>query len=176
MGVEPYLIASAFRGALAQRLVRKVCAACRRPVEPTPQELAQLKRELGETGAPIFYRGAGCTECKQTGFRGRTAILELLLVDEALREFIVRRASRIGDPRSHGQTGPLAAAIRLAQGRAGNHHSRRGAAGDACGRFGGIVFSCVKWVDQVYTTQRGPTERITRYNDAAYCGHASLRK
>jgi len=115
MGVEPYLIASAFRGALAQRLVRKVCAACRRPVEPTPQELAQLERELGlaavadftksrlpgvqdaakaaETGAPVFCRGTGCTDCKQTGFRGRTAILELLLVDEVLREFIVRRAS-----------------------------------------------------------------------------------
>jgi type II secretory ATPase GspE/PulE/Tfp pilus assembly ATPase PilB-like protein len=106
MGVEPYLIASAFRGALAQRLVRKVCVACRRPVEPTPQELSQLKRELGDAsqpGAPVpcvFYRGAGCTDCKQTGFRGRTAISELLIVGEALREFIVRRASA-ADIRGH---------------------------------------------------------------------------
>jgi len=109
MGVEPYLIASTFRGALAQRLVRKVCAACRRAVEPTPQEREQLERELGNpaqppaapaNGAParapappVFYRGAGCTECKQTGFRGRTAILELLLADDTLREFVVRRAT-----------------------------------------------------------------------------------
>ena len=93
MGVESYLIASALRGALAQRLVRKVCNACRRAVVPERDEAMQLQRELGKAAEPVLYRGAGCTECKQTGYRGRTAILELLLMDEEMREFLARRAS-----------------------------------------------------------------------------------
>ena len=93
MGVEPYLIASALRGSLAQRLVRKVCHACQRTVEPTSEELAQLRRELPDAAAPTFCRGGGCVECKQTGYRGRTAIVELLVVDDSLRDFVARRAS-----------------------------------------------------------------------------------
>ena len=109
-----YLIASTLRGALAQRLVRKVCNACRQTVQPTREEIAQLQRELGKPGSnaegsmllgkpvhassgaplrPSLCRGAGCTECKQTGYRGRTGILELLLMDENLRDFVVRRTS-----------------------------------------------------------------------------------
>jgi type II secretory ATPase GspE/PulE/Tfp pilus assembly ATPase PilB-like protein len=93
MGVEPYLIASALCGSLAQRLVRKVCIACRKRVEHTREELALLHRELGTTVTPTMYRGQGCSECKNTGYRGRTAILELLVMDESLCNFVTQRAS-----------------------------------------------------------------------------------
>ena len=93
MGVEPYLIASALCGTLAQRLVRMVCTSCREKVQPTREELAQLHGEIGTAVTPTMYRGHGCSECKDTGYRGRTAILELLVMDETLRDFVTQRAS-----------------------------------------------------------------------------------
>ena len=136
MGVEPYLIASAFRGALAQRLVRKVCVACRRPVEPdaagtgAAQARAGRNRRAGLLPRRRLHgmqadRLPRADRDPRTAARGRGAAR-------------VHRAARlgVGDPRSHGRTGPVAAAVRLAQSRAGNHHARRGAAGDACGRLG----------------------------------------
>jgi len=93
MGVEPYLIASTLCGTLAQRLVRVVCNSCREKVEPTREELAQLHAEIGTAVTPTMYRGSGCSECKNTGYRGRTAILELLVMDERLRNFVTQRAS-----------------------------------------------------------------------------------
>jgi type II secretory ATPase GspE/PulE/Tfp pilus assembly ATPase PilB-like protein len=93
MGIETYLIASALRGAAAQRLVRKVCPACAHPVQPTPEELSQLRDELGPEVVPAMRAGRGCPECKGTGLRGRTAVLELMTLDETLREMIAQRAS-----------------------------------------------------------------------------------
>jgi type II secretory ATPase GspE/PulE/Tfp pilus assembly ATPase PilB-like protein len=93
MGVQPYLIASAARGILGQRLVRKVCTACGEPVKPSEAQLAQIGRELGAEMEVKLYRGRGCSECNGTGYRGRTAILELLTVDEDLRDLILQRAS-----------------------------------------------------------------------------------
>ena len=95
MGVEPYLAASALRGIMAQRLVRKICLSCKEPVQTSPEQLAGLRRELGEIGAPVLYHGRGCRECRQTGFRGRTAIAELLLVDDRVRDCILHRASAV---------------------------------------------------------------------------------
>jgi type II secretion system protein E len=91
MGVEPYLAASALRGIVAQRLVRRICTACREPRRPSSQELARLREELGEFEDPSLYHGRGCAECMHTGFKGRTAIAEILLVDDALREAILAR-------------------------------------------------------------------------------------
>jgi len=93
MGVPPYLIASAARGILGQRLVRKVCVACGEQVQPSEAQLAQIKRELGAETEVTLYRGQGCSECTGTGYRGRTAILELLIVDDGLRDLILQRAS-----------------------------------------------------------------------------------
>jgi len=92
MGVESYLIASALRGVLAQRLVRRICPSCKEEFEPTEAQLLQLKRELGTDVQPVLSRGRGCSDCKGTGFLGRTAIIELLDVDESLRDFILQRA------------------------------------------------------------------------------------
>lgn len=104
MGVPPYLAASALRGIIAQRLVRRICPACKEPYPPGPEDIFELKRELGDIGKPTLYHGAGCRECRQTGFKGRTAIAELLLVTDDLRECILERASasdirRVAGPR-----------------------------------------------------------------------------
>jgi general secretion pathway protein E len=86
MGVEPYLLASSLLGVLAQRLVRTLCPACRAPAAPSAGE----QRILGDLGAaPAHLHAApGCPECNGTGFRGRTGVYELLLVDDAIRRGI----------------------------------------------------------------------------------------
>jgi type II secretory ATPase GspE/PulE/Tfp pilus assembly ATPase PilB-like protein len=92
MGVEPYLAASALRGIVAQRLVRNICPDCRQRHEPLPDELAQLSYLVGDRGDVTLYEGAGCRECRRTGYRGRTAIAELVMVNDAVRASILRRA------------------------------------------------------------------------------------
>jgi len=84
MGVEPYLLASTLAGVLAQRLVRKLCPACRSPHEPDAAE-----RSAFAGGAPErIYRAVGCAACNFTGYKGRTGIYELLTVDEDLRRLV----------------------------------------------------------------------------------------
>ena len=87
MGVETYLMASSLLGVLAQRLVRCLCPACRAASPPTAGEAALL-RELGLPAEQALYRPVGCAECGDSGYRGRTGIYELMLVDETLRRLI----------------------------------------------------------------------------------------
>jgi len=87
MGVEPYLLASSLLGVLAQRLVRTLCPACRRPAQPTPGE-ALLLAGLGLDPSRPTYGAAGCPECGHTGYRGRTGVYELIVVDDAMRRLI----------------------------------------------------------------------------------------
>ena len=90
MGVEDYLLASSLLGVLAQRLVRKVCSKCRRPAEVT----AAVMREIGGNGAAgEVYEGEGCDDCARTGYRGRSGIFELLLVNDVIRPLILKRSS-----------------------------------------------------------------------------------
>ncbi len=91
MGVEDYLLASSLLGVLAQRLVRRLCQACRQPVEAGPDLLRELPAAAGG-GEPAVYREVGCRECAGTGFRGRTGIYELLQVDDHIRKLILARA------------------------------------------------------------------------------------
>jgi general secretion pathway protein E len=92
MGAEPYLIASVLTGALAQRLVRRVCQSCRTPYEADPADLLALGVSLSANRGPLF-RGAGCTDCRGTGYRGRTGIYELFAVNEDVRSLILRKAA-----------------------------------------------------------------------------------
>jgi type IV pilus assembly protein PilB len=91
MGVEPYQFVSALNCVLAQRLVRLICSHCKRPVRVDPKLLEEsaLDPALAETHA--FYEGAGCIECGGTGFKGRTAICELLDLSDRIREMILDR-------------------------------------------------------------------------------------
>lgn len=85
MGVEDYLIASAVIGVMAQRLVRKVCQECRRPYAPD----AAIREKHGLGPDAQFFRGAGCRACLNTGYRGRTVVGELLVVDEAVQRAVL---------------------------------------------------------------------------------------
>ena len=88
MGVEPYLMASALNGVVAQRLARTICPACRTTYMPDRTLLAQAG--WAENGPRVFYRGAGCKKCHDTGFQGRAGIYEVLEVDEELYGLIHR--------------------------------------------------------------------------------------
>lgn len=93
MGVEQYLIASALKGVIAQRLVRRICPHCREEYTPTREE--QQKLQLPFSSARRFSRGRGCPRCFHTGYRGRTAVFEILIITPELR-----RAIADGVPRS----------------------------------------------------------------------------
>ena len=92
MGVEPYNFVSSLNCVLAQRLVRLLCPLCKRLYEPTAEELheAGLRPEDVVTGQ-VFFRSVGCDSCNHTGYRGRTAIHELLDMSDQIREMIIER-------------------------------------------------------------------------------------
>jgi general secretion pathway protein E len=92
MGIEPYLLASSLLGVLAQRLVRVLCPHCRRSAPPTEAE-AQLLAKMGLTGIASLCAPAGCEQCNQSGYRGRTGIYELLQVNEVTRKLIHENAT-----------------------------------------------------------------------------------
>ena len=94
LGVEPYLVSSSLIAVLAQRLVRRVCPDCKTEYEPAPQELRTLgllQESLPKGGK--YYVGAGCDRCFQTGYRGRTGIYELMMINEEIQELIHSRKS-----------------------------------------------------------------------------------
>jgi type II secretory ATPase GspE/PulE/Tfp pilus assembly ATPase PilB-like protein len=93
MGVEAYLISSSLEGVLAQRLVRRICSQCRveSPVSPALHDRMETLGARKIEG--MFYRGAGCEECRGTGYRGRIGIFELLPIDTELREMILQKRS-----------------------------------------------------------------------------------
>ncbi|GAB4269629.1 MAG: hypothetical protein Kow0092_23730 [Deferrisomatales bacterium] len=92
MGVAPFLLAPTLLGILGQRLVRRICSQCKKPYEPKAVELREAGVEELQ-GQVTFHRGAGCGACGGTGYKGRTAVYELLEVDEPIRELITQRAS-----------------------------------------------------------------------------------
>jgi type IV pilus assembly protein PilB len=91
MGVEPYQFVSALNCVLAQRLVRTICAHCRRPATITREMLEESGLDPALTQRQTFYEGAGCIECGGTGYKGRTAICELLDLTDRIREMILER-------------------------------------------------------------------------------------
>ena len=91
IGIEPYLVTSAVHLVMAQRLVRRICPHCKEPYEPDPKAVMAL---VGETRkGTVFYRGAGCKQCKGRGFLGRTAIFEMLEITPELSELVMKRVS-----------------------------------------------------------------------------------
>ena len=92
MGAEPYLIASALRCAMSQRLVRNICPHCRETYKASPEIIARLDPKGKLEGKLELSRGKGCRYCFMTGYRGRTVISELLPIDEALKRNILDRA------------------------------------------------------------------------------------
>ncbi|MFN3409092.1 MAG: GspE/PulE family protein [Limisphaerales bacterium] len=95
MGVEPFLISSTLMAVLGQRLVRRVCKNCRTPFEPTEAQLALLNLSPHDLGDKVFYYGRGCSNCNDTGYKGRKGIYELLVISEAIRALINERAPTV---------------------------------------------------------------------------------
>jgi type II secretory ATPase GspE/PulE/Tfp pilus assembly ATPase PilB-like protein len=98
MGCEPYRVASVLTGVLAQRLVRRICPACRAPDQPDSAELLALGVTDG-TGVELF-RGKGCEDCRGTGYRGRSGVYELFRISEETRSLVVRKPPA-GELRRH---------------------------------------------------------------------------
>ena len=92
IGVEPYLIASALKGVISQRLVRRICPSCKEAYTPDPQEVKDMG--LSPSVPHMFYRGAGCPDCFDTGYRGRAAVFEILTVSREIRDLISAGAGR----------------------------------------------------------------------------------
>ena len=92
IGVEPYLIASALKGIISQRLVRRICPQCKEEYTPSPEELENIgvKPEEGL----CFYRGKGCPNCFNTGYRGRIAVFEMLPINRSVRSMISEKRAR----------------------------------------------------------------------------------
>ena len=93
MGIEPYVIASALLGVVAQRLVRRLCPHCRRQYTPDPDTLRTLNISEADAAQFAFYKATGCEECNHTGYRGRIALYEVMRVTDKVRRLIAQKAS-----------------------------------------------------------------------------------
>jgi len=93
LGVEPYLVSSSLIAIIAQRLVRKVCPDCKKPFDPSAHELKELGLGKMENTSGKFFVGEGCERCFQTGYRGRTGIYEMMLIDSEIQNLIYKQES-----------------------------------------------------------------------------------
>ncbi len=93
MGVPPFLITATVEAILAQRLVRRICLECRKEVEPTEENLVELKLTQEDVKGRKFYRGQGCNSCNNTGYKGRVGLFELMIIDDELRDMIMANAT-----------------------------------------------------------------------------------
>jgi general secretion pathway protein E len=108
MGVEPFLVASSLMAMMAQRLVRRVCQHCREAYHPTAEELKEVgltPEDVARAGNPTIYRAKGCEACGGSGYRGRTGIYELLMVDDDIRQLTLKNVDSSSIKRSGVQKG-----------------------------------------------------------------------
>ena len=92
MGVEPFLICSSLSGVLSQRLIRRVCKNCKVEYDPTDEDLERLQLTREEVAGHKFCYGKGCKKCNNTGYKGRKALVELMVIDNSIRELIYANA------------------------------------------------------------------------------------
>ena len=93
LGVEPFLITATLEGIIAQRLVRKICESCKTAFEPNESQLMDLLLTPEDVKGKKFYYGRGCNRCNKTGYRGRTALFEVMTFNDELRDLIMNQAS-----------------------------------------------------------------------------------
>ena len=93
MGIPTFLITATVQGVLAQRLVRKICEDCKSDFEPSPEMLMEINLKPPDVVGKSFYYGRGCERCNNTGYKGRTGIYELLIINEDIRDLIMSNAS-----------------------------------------------------------------------------------
>ena len=95
MGIEPFLVATATQLIAAQRLVRRICSQCKEAVEMTPQALANLGYKKDEIGSFSVYKGRGCEKCNNTGYKGRVGLIEVMQIDDDIRDLILAGGTAI---------------------------------------------------------------------------------
>jgi type IV pilus assembly protein PilB len=93
LGLEPFLITATLEGIVAQRLVRTICPRCKEAFEPTEEMLQELGLTPDDVSGRTFFHGTGCDYCRGTGYSGRIAIFEIMLLDDELRDMIMQRRS-----------------------------------------------------------------------------------
>jgi len=93
LGLEAFLITATLEAIIAQRLVRRICVNCKTEYKPTEEQLMELELKPEDVGDRVFFYGKGCDYCNNTGYRGRIGIYEIMVLDDQLRELIMRQAS-----------------------------------------------------------------------------------
>jgi len=93
MGVEPFLVASSVNCIIAQRLARRICASCKREIEPPAEALRDLGVKMEEIGTFPVYEGTGCMTCSNTGYKGRVALYEVMPITDEIKELVLAGAS-----------------------------------------------------------------------------------
>jgi general secretion pathway protein E len=89
MGIEPYLLSSTIIGVVAQRLVRRICPDCKVSYEPSDRELQNVGLKREDLVKGVLYKGAGCSSCFNSGYRGRHGLYEMMTVNNAIKKQIV---------------------------------------------------------------------------------------
>jgi type IV pilus assembly protein PilB len=95
MGIEPFLVATSVQLIAAQRLARRVCENCKEPVDLTPQALMNIGYKKDEVGSFKVYKGRGCEKCNNTGYKGRVALIEVMAIDDTIRDLILSGGTAI---------------------------------------------------------------------------------
>ncbi len=95
MGIEPFLVATATQLIAAQRLVRRICGNCKEAVDMTPQAIANLGYKKDEVGTFTIYKGRGCEKCNNTGYKGRVGLIEVMQIDDDIRDLILAGGTAI---------------------------------------------------------------------------------
>jgi type IV pilus assembly protein PilB len=93
MGVPTFLITATVEAILAQRLVRRICTQCREEVAPSAELLAEMQMTPADVVGQKFFRGSGCDGCNNTGYKGRVGLFELMIMNDDLRDMVMRSAS-----------------------------------------------------------------------------------
>ncbi len=93
LGVEPFLITATLEGVLAQRLCRRICVNCKEEYQPSEEQLMELELLPADVKGKSFFHGRGCVVCNNTGYKGRLAICEVMVLDDEMREMIMNHAS-----------------------------------------------------------------------------------
>jgi type IV pilus assembly protein PilB len=93
LGIEPFLVTAAVEGVIAQRLVRRICSQCKTEYTPSEEQLMELELRPDDVVGKRFYYGKGCDNCNNTGYRGRLGLYEIMLLDDEMKDAIIKHAS-----------------------------------------------------------------------------------
>jgi type IV pilus assembly protein PilB len=107
MGIEPFLVATSVQLIAAQRLARRVCSNCKEAVEITPQALINIGYRKEEVGTFTVYKGRGCDKCNSTGYKGRVALIEVMAIDDTIRDLILSGGTAIDIKKRAAETGMI---------------------------------------------------------------------